>query len=471
MIHICVDFQTKSINMKHLLLLSILFLQVIIYGQTVPNGTFETWTSTTYNDPNGFSSANARDIMRTGVASVTKVAGVSGFAVRVQTHVSGTDTSESYFVNIANPCSSPPDWVGGVPYSQKPTAFTGYYRCNLPGNDSALMIVIFRKNGVHISDNYFMIRGTGNQSTFTTFSFPLSMSVTPDTMIFAAASSNKISNIGVQNGSFLELDNLAFTGTTQAFPNGDFESWTAKNYDIPSGWGTWSDGVTRSTGSFAGTYAVRIETTLVECNGGNPNSSGITNGYMSYTSGPMGGRPYTLTNDTLAGYYKYAPMGNDSAMINISLLKNSNDVGGTRRFLHAAANYTYFEIPFGASTTPDTLRVEIGSSYWITNPGFSGSVLYIDNLKIKSQPVGIQHNYLNERIMTYPNPVKDQLTIQFSDISGNKKIVLCNALGECISTWNTDDHQFAIDTKSLPGGIYFLQMQTANGITARKFVK
>jgi hypothetical protein len=457
--------------MKNILLICIVLLQVQLFGQALPNGTFESWTSTTYNDPTGCSTSNQRDIERIGVASITKVTGFSGFAVRVQTNTSGGDTSESYFINMPNPCNDPQNWTGGVPYTQKPTAITGYYRYNLPGNDSALMIVIFLKNGVHISDNFILFRGTGSQSTFAAFSFPLSMSVTPDSMIFAAASSNKISNVGVQNGSFLELDNLAFTGTTQAFPNGDFENWTAKSYDKATGWEAWGEGVSRTTTAIAGTYAIRLETVTGDCNGGNPNSSGITSGHMTNNYGPTGGRPYTMMNDTLAGYYKYTSHGNDSAMLNITLTKNSNGVGGNSKLLPAAANYTYFEIPFGAGTAPDTIRIDAASSYWNTTQANVGSVLYLDNLKLKSNPVGI-HNYLmNEKILTYPNPVTDMLTIQFSDISGQKNITLCNTLGESIGSWITNEGQFLMDTKILPAGIYLLQMQTANGITTRRFVK
>ncbi len=287
--------------MKNILLFAaILVLQVKLYGQAVPNGTFENWNSISYTDPNGWNNGNLRDIQRLGISSVTKVTGFSGFALRIQTNIVGTDTSDSYIINTNNPCSNPDQWTGGVPYSQQPTAITGYYRYNLPGNDSALMIIIFRKNGVHIGDNIIMIRGTGSQLAFAPFSFPVTCAGVPDTIIIAAASSNKISNIGTQNGSFLELDNLAFAGTTQPIPDGNFENWTAKSYDIPAGWETWGDGASKTTSSYAGIYAVRLETIGSMCVG--QNSSGITTGYMTNSNGPAGGIPYSLTNDTLCGY-------------------------------------------------------------------------------------------------------------------------------------------------------------------------
>src|SRR5687768_4396127 len=145
-----------------LLALSIFILQSASYGQPVPNGGFETWNSINYNDPVGWFNGNLRNLSRMGVAPITKVTGQSGFAVRIQTYIAGGDTSDSY---ISNTPDDPVNGHGGIPFSQQPTAITGYYRYNLPANDTAGILVAFKKNGVLISMDFFMIRGTGTQST------------------------------------------------------------------------------------------------------------------------------------------------------------------------------------------------------------------------------------------------------------------------------------------------------------------
>jgi len=462
--------------MKNILLIFVLLLQIKLYGQTIPNGTFENWTSTAYNDPTGFNTGNLRDLQRLGIASVTKVAGYTGFAVRIQTNVVGPDTSDSYIINTNNPCSDPPQWTGGVPYSQHPTAINGYYRYNLPGNDSALLIVIFRKNGVHIGDNYIMIRGTGSQSTFAPFSFPVTCSGTPDTMIIAAAPSNKKKNIGIQNGSFIELDNLAFAGTSQPIPNGNFENWNAKSYDVLSGWEGWNSGINKTASSYTGSYAIRLET-WSDCGGSNVNSSGITTGHMTPNSGPAGGRPYTNMIDTLCGYYKYAPMGNDSAMVYINLTNNHNNVGGNMHSLHAAANYTYFEIPIyvGGPIPPDTMRVDIGSSNWQTTIANTGSVLYLDNLYLKSQSLGIiESNTPNIQSIAYPNPVQDILTIKLkNNLSGSQRLALYDVRGKIISEEDLHNNGtlFYIPVKNLEAGMYFYEIRGNKELVRNKFIK
>jgi hypothetical protein len=459
--------------MKKLLLITAMITsQINFFGQAVPNGVFESWNSTAYNDANGFNSANLKDLQKIGVASVSKVTGFVGSAVRIQTNVLGADTSDSYIINTNNPCSDPTQWKGGVPYSQQPTAITGYYRYNLPANDSAILIVIFRKNGVHIGDNFIKIHGTGSQNTWTSFSFPVTCAGVPDSMVFAASCSNKISNIGVQNGSFLELDNLGFAGTSQAFPNGTFESWTAKSFDELTGWESIGADVSKSTSSYLGIYAVRMETMYDMCGGVSP--SGITNGHNTSNNGPSGGVPYTNMKDTLCGYYKYTSMGNDSATIFVSLIKNGTTVGGGTKELNAAANYTYFEMPFQSGIAPDSMRIDIISSKWPASPANTGSVLYIDNFYLKSIPLGIpEHGALEFKSVPYPNPVKDILSVQFEKTIAPISMLVFDALGKevAVNGFTTNSNILKLDVANIPAGVYFYEIVTKDGVARNKFVK
>lgn len=458
--------------MKKLLFISTMLIQVYLFGQALPNGTFENWNSINYEEPNGWTSGNTRDIQRIGMPSVTKVPGFSGYAIRIQTNIVNADTSDSYIINTNNPCSDPPLWTGGVPLTQQPTAITGYYRYNLLGSDTAIMLVIFRKNGVHIGDNFIKIRGTGSQSSFAAFSFPVTCAGVPDSVIFAAAPSNKKDNNIANNGSYIELDNIGFTGTSQTIANANFENWTAKSYDIPTGWQTWGNGTMKSTSSYAGNYAVRLETYNEMCGG--INSSGITNGYLTESNGPQGGRPYTNTIDTLKGYYKYTSMGSDSADISINLTKTGSNVGGGWKKLPASASYIYFEVPINAFMTPDTIRIDIQSSKWPTQLSNVGSILYLDNLYLKSLPLGIYQNTSSDlKILTYPNPVKDVLYIQTENTSSLQNLIIYDALGKAVISKELLDNTSCvkINVTQLSAGIYYYSLKTVNGnIIRNKFI-
>lgn len=455
--------------MKKLLLFSAVLFSLKVTGQAVINGGFENWNSISYNEPTGWNSGNLRDIQRMGTASITRVTGVSGFAIRIQTNIIGLDTSESYIINTNNPCSDPSQWTGGVPYSQQPTAITGSYRYNLPVNDTALLIVIFRKNGVHVGDNFFQIRGTGSQPTFTTFSFPVICTVVPDTIIIAAASSNKVSNLGIQNGSFIEFDNLAFASCTQPIPNGDFENWTPMTLDVPGSYESFGELVSKSTSSYSGSFAVRMESSIGMCSS-SAQVSGITSGYNSQNNGPKGGRPYTGQMDTLCGYYKYATPGIDSAGVYVTLSLNANPIGGGNKNLYPAATYTYFQVPFGAGSPPDTIRVDALSSNW-PNPVL-GSVLYLDNLYLKSSPLGIKNlQFITSQINVYPNPAKDIITIDCNTVFTPKELSIYNSIGEIVISRSNIKNVCEVDVKDLASGIYFLQLKNDNLVITKKVVK
>ena len=458
--------------MKKILLFAASLLQIGVFGQTIQNGAFENWTSTSYNELNGWSSGNFNDIQRLGMPSVTKVTGVSGFGIRIQINTTSTDTSESYVINTTNPCADPDQWKGGVPLTQQPTAITGQYRYNLLGNDTAIFIVIFRKNGVHIGDNLIKIRGTGSQSTFAPFSFSVTCAGVPDSVIFAAAPSNKVANNFAHNGSFIELDNLGFAGTSQTMTNSNFENWTAKNVDKPNSWSSWGNGATKTTSSMSG-FALSLETTLDICGGAS--SSGITNGLFSNFSGPRGGVPFTSTKDTLKGYYKYTSMGMDTAAISINLSKNGSNVGGGWKQLVASSNYIYFEVPINSFATPDTMRIDIQSSKWPTTMANIGSVLYIDNLSLKSQTVGIAENaLLNHKIYSYPNPAGELLYINNESNLVIKDVTIYDALGKQVISQELGNSSapVKIELSNLTSGIYYYSVKTTDGnIIRNKFIK
>ena len=451
---------------KLLLFLSMCFVIGPIYGQ-IPNSSFETWVSTAYDEPAGFQTGN-HESASLGLIPVTKINGTSGFAVRMQTLVSNGDTAQAYIAN------GDPKGTGGIPYAEQPTAITGFYRYNLPANDTAILFVIFKKDGTPVSSDVFKIKGTGTQNTFTAFSFPLTLAVVPDSVIIAAASSNLIDNVGVENGSFLELDGLSFAGAITPIFNGTFETWDSHSNDAISGWETYGDGFTRTSDSYDGNYAASL--TTVDYGNGNISSSGMTTGQNS-NFGSVGGTPFTNTVDTLTGYYKYFTSAPDSASINISLMQNSNTIGGSGASLPAAAQYTYFEIPIFTNNAPDTMRIDINSSKWPYSPSSVGSTLYIDHLQLKSElTAGIQtaQSKIAKNIFSFPNPANDVLHVKLANsFSDNVLVEIFDLSGRLIvkETKKVSDNTLDIRTVSLKAGSYLYRISNHDGKYEQLFSK
>src|SRR3954466_1926548 len=96
----------------------------------MPNGSFESWSSTSYDQPDGWQNGNHESV-DLGLTPVTRTTGHTGYAVRMETIVSNSgDTAQAYIAN-----GDPMQGTGGIPVTGQPTAITGYYRYNLPNND------------------------------------------------------------------------------------------------------------------------------------------------------------------------------------------------------------------------------------------------------------------------------------------------------------------------------------------------
>ena len=451
------------------------FLGTFANAQTIPNPNFENWNMNTYQEPNGWATSNPQSVNDINTVTTTTVNGFSGKAVRMQTYVVGVDTSFGYIAYGA-PGFDPVSGQGGLPYTQKPTNITGYYRYSLPVNDTALLLVHFKKNGLIISTNTHKIRGTGTQATFTSFTYTLAVSSstdTPDSVVIAFASSNVIPNVGVQNNSYLEVDEINFTGPgiTQNIINGSFESWNTVNSESLAQWSTAGGGVTKVTPGFYGANAVELQTNLYP--GNFVGQCGITNGVFPGNGPPKLGKPYTLMQDTLYGFYKFSG-SNDSGVIYVNLRNSGSSVGGGMKFFKTQSNWTFFKVPISAGTAPDTMRLEIYSS----QPGSTvttavGSKFTIDNLYLYSAPnVSIKVNMLQNNFALYPNPCKDVLNIKtLPTFTGIYQVY--DALGNKVILSNTGDKsdQLKLNVESLSKGIYFMKIENSEGTTTHKFIK
>jgi hypothetical protein len=463
--------------MKKLLLFSISFFTSVLslVAQPILNKDFENWSVLSYEDPNTWSNSNSDNVRHGLPVNVTKVAGVSGNGIRLETIVSGSDTS---FAFISNSMGDPIAGQGGLPYSDVPTAIEGSFRYNLGVTDTAIMVVIFKKDGLKINENFFKIRGTGSQLTFVPFSFSLSLSATPDTVIIAAASSNAIAKVGVEVGSFIEFDDLAFTGpgVTQPIIDGDFENWTTVSKDILTGWYTQNEGVSKVSPGYTGNFAVQM---ITLDHGDGVNGSGIATG-KSGQNGPIGGLPFTNQIDTLCGYYKYSTSGNDSGQVYVNTSLNGFSIGGNGLKFTQSANWSYFELPIMNGIAPDTIFVGFNSSInWPIDQSTAGSTLIVDNLYFKSEialPTGIKGiaNNFDAVLNTYPNPATETIKLSCSkSVAENAVVKIYSITGNLVyyEKINAADFSRPIDVSKFAKGTYSVVVQSNLNIYRTKFMK
>ena len=220
-----------------------------------------------------------------------------------------------------------------------------------------------------------------------------------------------------------------------SIPNGGFENWTTTTYSYPTNY------------RFNFTFSPALAET--------PDSVVIAFASSGFSGAIVGS---TLV---LEFYYKYEPVGDTYANVNV-YLKNKDGISGWYggATLEASSEYKYMEIQINVPFVPDSVVIHIHSA--IDNnltQSNVGSTLIIDEMCFQSQKTGL-NNIPENQLSIYPNPtdkgfylpkelVADKISI--TNISGAKIMDIANA----------DKY---VDVSNLPEGIYIVQLQT-NGTT------
>jgi len=479
---------------KHLLLLSLACIALNAIAQnSIPNGNFETWNTVSYDYPQGYPFNSNYDVLYRYQSSLpfnvvkTTPAYHGNYAVKVSTTATATDTAMGYFISTNPKNGNPENWTGGMAYTEKPTGITGFYKYNKATGDSAIIFAVFSKGGVNIGTYMFTI-GT-YQPDFVQFNFTFNppLAQAPDSVIFAATSSNIMVKENGVAGSILIIDDVSFTGVTNqpAKMNGDFETWDNQSLYQPSDWynqGGSDQGneVSRTTDAAKGDYAIELKTYLGTDQNNNPKARAaqIATGYYPRNCrdncNEMGGSKFTNKVDTLAFWYKYAPMAHDTAQVYINFKKNGSSFMWAGTNLFASSEYKYVEIPFNLWETPDTAIVNIQSSLWAdTLVASVGSDLIIDEVHFKSQPLlytsAPAFTSVNE-ISIFPNPSDGKFRIHSEN--GIEKVTVYNMAGKKVylNTGTNRAKQNEIDLTKFQKGVYFIEINDGRKIYTEKVV-
>jgi len=473
---------------KELLSFAFVFIAALAAAQTaIPNGDFENWISGTYDYPLNYPYTSNPESFFKCNASFNCVRTTDAYqgtsAIQLTTSISGNDTCFGYFINTdAN--SNPANWTGGFPYTQTPTGLSGFYKSAIPAGDSASILVFFRASNVLIGMYAFKFSGT--QSTYTPFSFPLSppLPMAPDSVIIAATSSDVFNNYAA-NGSMLQLDSIYFTGVASqpALMNGNFEVWGGVTVNNPVNWyinDSQGRGFARTIDVHSGNYAMELQTYQGDRNGSPAAQAGmISTAYWDNNCNcQMGGYPFSNQIDTLAIWYKYAPVNGDTAQINLSFKNNGSVVSGANLNIYTAAStYQYAELPFNIGMTIDSVIVQIQSSSWAdTALSFIGSDLIVDDVHFKSQTVGIHNGSSGISLngFAYPNPAHDVLNVVIKEgFNSEKHLQIFDITGRTIlqESFMPVKNYYPLNVADLNPGIYFFQLSGPDGNVRNRFVK
>ncbi|MBI1221739.1 MAG: T9SS type A sorting domain-containing protein [Bacteroidetes bacterium] len=447
----------------------------------IPNGNFENWDQTNFENPKYYFQTSNIQLLDRGLpfnCEKTTDAYHGSFAIRLTTVGDNSNQMFGYFVNTYQPEGDPTQWHGGMPFDQNPTGMRGYFKSNIAAGDTGLIFVAFSKGGTNIG--FYGYQFTGQQSNYTSFEFAFNppLSQTPDSMIFGATSSNALMNQMVV-GSTLTLDSISLLGVSSqpAQLNGDFEEWTTTTVESVSKWyreGEWDTIPQKSTDAYKGSYALRLETGLGHDNG-QPRAyaRSLSTGYYPQNCNPcdqLGGYPFTNQTDTLVFWFKYVSAGGSKGALMYSVKNAGQVIGGNYIELPQSASYQKMEIPIYVSQVPDTLVVQFQSARWEDSiPSAVGSYLIVDEVQLKSAPLTTAVTTPQRaEINVYPNPSKGEIFFDAREIipGSEMQIVFINSLGQMVQVTEWTEARQAIHLEGLPKGLYFYQVNS-QGISVK----
>jgi hypothetical protein len=443
-------------------------------AQKIPNGGFENWIISNYDWPTPYNiTSNPTAFYRCNTGfNVEKVADPyhGSYAIRLTTKGSGPNACFGFFIN-ATTADAIADFRGGLPISEKPTGIRGYFKSAIPSGDSAFILLIFKAAGVSFAS--YQIKFYGTHSVYTSFSytFPAPLPITPDSVIFGAASSDALRQIAF-DGSMIQLDSISFTGvTTQpAQFNGSFENWQTATVNKPEGGWQMTDVINdaqvvfRSTDAFTGMYALELRSTSeIDDTGPYAVPTVLSLGGLDCSVSPCityGGIPYQLQIDTLLLRYKFSSGGSGNTGYIRLLFKKAGVVfAAIGDDLTPSSSYTLKELPFQLVQIPDSVMIEIYSGdESLFNIIYANAVLKIDELKFKSDDTGtgLQEYLFQKFVKVYPNP-SNGYTILYSDAPVTH-LEITNIAGQRVHTQSITGNRVELNLTQQPKGVYIYKV-------------
>ncbi|MFK8008420.1 MAG: T9SS type A sorting domain-containing protein [Saprospiraceae bacterium] len=470
----------KSINyiLIFFLISSIQFLE----AQIIPNGNMEDWsTHQLFETPTPFQTGNLQSFILGADYGVTQVSGVTGSAARLETIQAGGDLIPG--IIILGELED--DLGGGTPISATPDSVRVSLRYDIPVGDAGAIVLVFSKDGTINGYAQYDVMGTQNSFEQFTFDVPPMVGV-PDSVQFVVFSTDPDDPV---LGGFVEIDDIILTGIMEEMPNGDFEIWESVEYDEVDNFTSFNPFqalfdlepmATQTSDAYAGNSAIRIENVeIIDFDNGGLDTLGFiySGEFLSdYAAFGLDGTPQLIS-----GWYKYAPVENDSATIYLSFTKYNSTIGESEVvaefnfLLGESSTYIPFEFLLDFNVTPDSFSIAIASGNidGVDEYVPLGSVLYLDELSFDFIE-GTKMPIFSDALEVYPNPAADFVFIKMDEkVGAPKSIQLTDAMGRMIQFSDIENLRIGnellrIDMRNYSTGMYYYKIETENSVYSGK---
>jgi photosystem II stability/assembly factor-like uncharacterized protein len=447
----------------------------------ISNWDFEEWDTIVYNRPEGWNFA----------PNIEKVPSFDGgAAVKLTSGLEG-DNVHTGVVLLALP--SEQDAIqGGYPFTARPDSVMAYFNYDIAPNDSAIMLVILKKNSIPVSQDIFYITGSSS-GNFIPLSFAINYlsQESPDSIIIGVANTNPFTETTQELESWLMVDKISFPGITENVPNNDFEQWSEFLVEDLVGWYGESklDEITgppanykKTTDSYSGNYAFELDYLSGHYDNAMRLIANSTSEAGWFPAFPVYHKPNTFN-----GFFKYFPENGDSMTVYVSLYKNGLGIGSGYFVCDTAVTeYSPFTVPItynGGTDNPDSAYLEIkptgdslmgNTRFFIDAVSFDGFATAdtiiidaIETVKGELYPVSIK---------AYPNPATDFMNTEIYNAEKGAFFSILNMNGQTLfsqqlqGSFNGTYEKITVDLSTYKSGIYIINYSGRQAAVSGKFI-
>ena len=371
------------------------------------------------------------------------------------------------------------------PYSGRPDSLVLYAKYDVDVNDSAVIFISFKSNGIYISSDTMKLFGSSS-NLFQRIGMKINYRNlnTPDSLALLMISTDFFAGHNSQT-STLTIDNVLLTGGVPQLPNGNMENWFMEGRNQAVSWNSpddithWpltdSSVVARSTDAFSGNYALLLRNSIH-----NGQFASISTGSANGTPAPS--FPVNQLYQYLYGHLKFQQDNNDTLFISVNMFNSGNMIGnGFSIVTSTVSNYQAFSVPITYLTgnlIPDSSQIffQIWKNSGQAFPGASYAL--IDGLSFDGlvQAVPVMDFSEKAAVNLFPNPVESNLSIlikNFHLLPGKiAEIQIIDITGRIIKTemLNAKD-LLQIDVSLLSPQLYFFKLSVEEKFIVTKFIK
>lgn len=473
-----------SIGIKLILIITLCvpFISKEIYAQQAHYG-FEDWQEfEIYDEPIDYETSNFQSFFVTFEPNVTQVQGPVGKAIRLENRKALLDnTVVPGLIFIGDLANFP---AGGIPFSNNvPDSLILSTRFDIVPGDTGIVLLLFKRFGFPVSVNVFPI--VGSSANFQRFSLPLTPSgIAPDSLVLILSSGDLDTPL---EGSFMEIEDMSFSGTVHQLPNHDFELWETIKFEEPTEWASQNllsaifrvpSSVEKSNDATEGDFALSVTQREINKFGLQQNTGFCFLGETA--SGTPNFVPFSSSGFKLSFDYQFQSNVVDTAWFVMRGSKFNTQIQQTEILLTleiplvSTGGYKSFELEVkDLPQSIDSMILEIYPSN--SFPGKSngnlsindGSRVLVDNIRLSELSSVSTHS--DEVINIFPNPVSEFLNLENLEVGDVITVLNIKQQVLMIRHQNTDQI-LSLNVSDFNPGLYYLNIERGGKQIVKPFI-